>query len=410
MAGLAAAVRLARRGHRVRLYEAAPRGGGRCRSYFDPGLDRQIDNGNHLLLSANRAALAFMADCGGQGRLTGPGRARFAFADLASGRRFTIRPNAGPLPWWVCRAGRRIPDTRPRDYLRTLAVLRARPQDTVGDLVARSDPLYRPFWEPLTLAVLNTEPGRAAASLLAEVLLRTFAWGERRCRPLIAERGLGPDLVDPAIAYLTAAGAALGFGRRLRAIAGAAGRVVALRFGDDQVAVGADDSVVLAVPGAAAAGLLPDLAVPEDGETIVNAHFRLDRPVPVWEGAPVLGLLGGTGHWIFARGDVISVTVSAAEALSASPASELALTLWGDVAKALDLGRPPLPAHRIIKERRATFDQTPANLRRRPPPRTPFANLVLAGDWTDTGLPATIEGAVLSGQRAAGIVDAMHRR
>ncbi len=400
MAGLAAAVRLARRGRRVVLYDRAPMAGGRCRSYYDTALDRLIDNGNHLLLSANRAALAFMRDSGGQGRLRGSGSARFAFTDLADGTSFAVRPNAGPLPWWIWASGRRIPGTQPSDYLSGLAFLRARGQATVADIVGNEDPLFRPFWEPLTLAVLNTTPDRAAASLLAAVLRRTFAWGEQRCRPLIAERGLGPDLVDPAVGYLIASGAEVAFGRRLRRIGRDGGRAVSLDFGDGEVALKASDSVVLAVPPSAAGELLPELQVPEDGDTILNAHFRVDGPLPHDDG-PILGLLGSTAQWVFSRGDVISVTVSAAGDLADRPASELAETLWADVAKAMRLGARPLPAHRIIKERRATFAQTPENLLRRPGTRTRLDNLMLAGDWTDTGLPATIEGAVTSGQRAA---------
>ena len=400
MAGLAAAARLVRRGRRVTLYDRAPRAGGRCRSYFDPALDRLIDNGNHLLLSANHAAMAFMRDCGGQGRLHGPRRARFAFADLADGTRFAVRPNPGPLPWWILHPARRIPGTRAGDYLGGLAFLKARAQATVADVVDSDNPLYRPFWEPLTLAVLNTTPDRAAASLLAAVLRRTFAWGEQRCRPLIAERGLGPDLVDPAVGDLIASGASVAFGRRLRRIGTDGRRVVSLDFGDGEVMLQPGDSIVLAVPPPAAAELLPDLLVPEDGDTIVNAHFRTDAALPDGNG-PILGLLGGTAQWVFTRGDVISVTVSAAGDLADRPASELAEKLWADVAKAMRLGTRPLPAHRIIKERRATFAQTPESLRRRPGTRTGLGNLVLAGDWTDTGLPATIEGAVTSGQRAA---------
>ena len=98
---------------------------------------------------------------------------------------------------------------------------------------------------------------------------------------------------------------------------------------------------------------------------------------------------------------MVSVTVSAADAMLDDPADDIAALLWADVAEALDLAPHPLPRHRIVKERRATFAQTPAQVARRPGARTDYANLVLAGDWIDTGLPATIEGAVKSGDTAA---------
>ena len=99
--GLAAAVRLAGRGATVVVHEAAGQAGGRCRSYHDPALDMVIDNGNHLLLSANHAALAFLATIGAADSLVGPAAADFAFVDLASGERWTLRINAGRLPWWI---------------------------------------------------------------------------------------------------------------------------------------------------------------------------------------------------------------------------------------------------------------------------------------------------------------------
>ena len=178
--------------------------------------------------------------------------------------------------------------------------------------------------------------------------------------------------------------------------------VSGLDFGTCMETIGPDDAVVLALPPSAVGTLLPDFTVPEDGHVIVNAHYRLDRPPPPLPlGLPFLGVVGGEAHWIFVRGDVVSVTVSGAGLLAERPSEEIAGRLWHDVARALGIEGAPLPPHRIIKEKRATFVQTPANQRRRPPAATRWRNLVLAGDWTATGLPCTIEGAIRSGNAAA---------
>lgn len=98
LAGLACAVRLATAGAAVTLHEATGHAGGRCRSYHDPVLDRDIDNGNHLILSGNRAMLDYLAECGAADELWGPTEAVFPFRDIATGERWALRPNGGRLP------------------------------------------------------------------------------------------------------------------------------------------------------------------------------------------------------------------------------------------------------------------------------------------------------------------------
>jgi squalene-associated FAD-dependent desaturase len=404
LAGLACAVALAGHNRDVTVYESAPNAGGRCRSFFDHGLDRRLDNGNHLLLSANRAALAYLALIGATDTLTGPAEAAFPFVDLESGRRWVLRPNRGRLPWWVLVPSRRVPGSRLADYRSGLALLTARPTATVADCVDPAHPLYRTFWEPLTLAALNAEPAVAAAAPLRAVLLETFGRGAAFCRPLLARDGLGASLVEPALAFLARREVALTFGRRLRRVVFDGGRISALDFGAAVEIVEPGDKVVLALPATAVGDLLPGLPVPEDGHAIVNAHFRLDRPPVLPEGLPFIGVIGGAAHWVFVRNDVASVTVSGAGTLVERPAADLASLLWADVTRALGLPAGPVPPVRIIKEKRATFVQTPDNQSRRPPTATRWPNLFLAGDWTATGLPATIEGAIRSGFAAAAAI------
>ncbi|HEX2762067.1 MAG TPA: FAD-dependent oxidoreductase, partial [Rhizomicrobium sp.] len=143
--------------------------------------------------------------------------------------------------------------------------------------------------------------------------------------------------------------------------------------------------------------LLPHLSVPTEYRAIVNAHFRIVPPA----GAPLmLGVIGGTAEWIFSFPDRVSVTISAAEALVDEDREVLAGRIWGDIARALKIDGP-MPPWQIVKEKRATFAATPAQDALRPGPRGPIRNIFLAGDWTQTGLPATIEGAIRSGETAA---------
>jgi hypothetical protein len=188
-------------------------------------------------------------------------------------------------------------------------------------------------------------------------------------------------------------------GRQLHALAFSQDGVTALDFGGERIALAADDCVILAVPPYAAAALVPDLEAPTEFRAIVNAHFRIEPPA----GQPaILGVLNGTTEWIFAFAGRLSVTVSAGDRLIDTPRENLARTIWDEVKAATGLSAP-LPPWQIVRERRATFAATPAQDARRPEPGTRWRNLLLAGDWTNTGLPATIEGAIRSGNRAAAL-------
>jgi squalene-associated FAD-dependent desaturase len=393
LAGLAAALALTAAGRAVRLYEAAPQAGGRCRSYFDSELGCRIDNGNHLLLTGNRRALAYLRQSGGLGALDAAAEAAFAFFDARTGERWTVRPNRGRLPWWVANRRRRAPGTKAGDYLAALALLRADPSATVAGVLGGGE-LYARLWEPLAVAALNTAAEEASARLFWTILRETLGRGGAACRPLLPKDGLSETFVDPALARLRAAGVTIRFGARLRALDFAGDRVERLVFDGEPVMLSAGDGVVLAVPAPAAARLVPSLIVPDRFAPIVNAHYRIAAP----PGSPnFIGVIGGLAQWVFRKREVLSVTVSAADALVDRPAEELRAALWRDAARAYDFPIAATPPARIVKERRATFRASPEQLARRPRPVTAWPNLLLAGDYTDTGLPATIEGAIASG-------------
>ena len=396
LAGLSAAIRLAERGRRVAVYEAAGQAGGRCRSYFDAGFGAVIDNGNHLLLSGNDAAIRYLTLIGGAGKLRGPAKAEFDFADLATGERWTLKINEGRWPFWLFDPQRRVPGTKPLDYLAAAPLMWTDSRKFVTDIIAKEGPLYDRLWQPLMMAALNTDPHEGSARLAGAVMRNTLAKGGAACRPLVAE-GLSAAFIEPALAYLREHGGTTVFGKRLRKIEFASGHVRSLKFNDSEISVREGENVVLAVPPWVAQTLVPGLNAPTQFRAILNAHFSV-APPPQFP--PILGLIHGTVEWIFSFPGRLSITISGADRLIDRPREELAAELWRDVAAVTGLPAE-LPPWQIVKEKRATFAASPGQDVLRPEPRTGWRNLFLAGDWIQTGLPATIEGAIRSGERAA---------
>lgn len=397
LAGLSAAVRLVEAGLSVRIADSAAQAGGRCRSYHDPQLGLTIDNGNHLVLAGNRAVADFRKAVGATTPLAGPDHADFAFVDLKHGARWVVRMNDGRVPWWVLAKDRRIPASRATDYLKLVPLMTGRADNRVGDRIRTAGPVWDDLMQPVLLAVLNTPPDKGSARLTVNVLRESLMLGGKASLPRIAEPSLAAAFINPAMAWLNARGAPLTLGKRLRAIVTEGDRVTALDWGAGPEPVAEDEAVVLAVPPWVATALLPEISAPNAFHAIVNAHFAMPAPQGT---PPMMGVLGGTAEWLFAFPDRISVTVSAADAIVDVDREELARIFWDDIKRAYGIA-DAMPRWQIVKEKRATFSATPEQDAKRPPARTRWRNLFLAGDWTQTGLPATIEGALRSGETAA---------
>jgi squalene-associated FAD-dependent desaturase len=397
LAGLSAAAALAEAGVKVVVWEGAAQAGGRCRSYYDPVLEHVIDNGNHLILAGNHAVMRYARMIGSQDALVGPERPITSFVDIVSGRRWAIKPNLGAVPTWLFDKTRRVPDTTPVDYLELVKILVARPDQTLGQVLTSKGPLWERLLHPFFLSALNTQPEGASARLAAALVRETFAKGGRAYRTRIAHPTLAAAFVNPALAFIAARGGEVRLGRRVRALRFEGDRVAGLETPDQSVQLGPEDKLIVAAPPWSATQLIPDLTAPNEFRAIVNAHFMTPGPAA----APgMLGVIGGVAEWVFSFPDRISVTISDADAIVDRGREDLAETLWADVQRALDL-TSPMPEWQIVKERRATFAATVRQDARRPDARTRWRNLILAGDWVQTGLPATIEGALRSGFRAA---------
>ncbi len=415
-AGLAASVRLARGGARVTVLERRPFLGGRAYSFVDPVTGDVVDNGPHALMGAYTEALDFLAEIGAAGRLRIQPRLHVTLADPVLGVG-TVAAPAVPGPLQAPAALLRYRLLAPGDRVRLLvgAVRLARAANLRGRTVAEAlrDVGQSPaacvrFWHPLAIATLNEAPEVAAAAPFAAVLRRAFFAGAAAARFALAGVPLSDLYTTDARRAVEAAGGTVATGAAVASLALDGERVAAVLLRDGRRI--AADAVVLAVPCSALLRLLPPPleAVPSfrglatlGTSPIVSVHLWLDRPVR-W-GSPFLGLLGGRAQWLFDGGaNRLASVTSGARFWDDAGDEAIAAEVLADARAVL----PAMAAARtvrslVVRERHATLSLTPAADTARPGVATPVANLFLAGDWVQTGLPATIEGAVQSGRTAA---------
>ena len=427
-AGLTAALRLARAGRRVTLLERRPFLGGRAYSFTHAATGDVLDNGPHAFMGAYTALAALCREVGVPDAIAFQPRLHVPMAHPADGPGAVAAPAVpGPLQAPLALLGYRLLSRRDRARLVAGAVrmvarsANALDGTTVADLLAavgQSAAARRRFWDPLVIATLNELPERAAAAPLVAVLRRGFLAGARAARFGFATGPLGDVFAAPARAAIERAGGTVRTGAAVVALDMADERVsgVVLR---DGWRIGAD-AVVLALPLAATVALLPPAVraaqpfaslATAGTSPIVSVHLWMPTDVAIGApdaGAPFLGLLDTGAQWLFDCGPSVSggrrfaTVTSGARAWDDADDHTIVADVLADVRRTVPALRDVTctRAH-VVRERHATLSLTPEIERLRPRATTPIANLLLAGDWVQTGLPATIESAVVSGNTAA---------
>jgi hypothetical protein len=393
VSGLSAAVHLAALGEAdIVVHESAALAGGRRRPLFDEAAETSFDGAADFILSSWGGARTLIEAVGAtaQWRVAAP--KGIAFADLASGERWTLRP--GRWLWALVNSRRRPPGVGLSGYWPATRLARAPAAARLADYTPRVGPAAERLWRPLALAALGVDPERASARL-AGAALGAAAWG--RARLLAPQRGFARGLVEPALKTLARRGAIVRFERRLTGLHLAGERVAALEFAHDHVDLEDRDTVILATPPLTTATLAPGVSVPQDYSAVVHVHFA----VPARRGAPpIVGVVHGAIHWLLSAGDSMTAVLYDAGALADRPRERVAADAWRDVAALTGLS-DAMPAWRVVRRARAVFAATPEQDALRPHCETAWRNLFLAGAYVQTGLPDCLESSARSGAMAA---------
>jgi squalene-associated FAD-dependent desaturase len=425
LAGLAAACRLAGQGRRITLVEARARLGGATFSFDRDGL--AVDNGQHVLLRCYSEYRAFL-DLIGSGEHIDI-QPRFHVPVLHhTGRTAELTRNNLPAPLHLGAALSRYGLLSAFDRARVLmaaALLRtldpADPrldQRSFGDWLAghwQSPAAIGALWNLITVAALNTDANQASLALCAMVFRTALLERADAADIGVPQVPLGELHGEPAERFLAEAGA--------RVLRHTAARSVRQADGGFEVVLDEDvlraDAVVLAAPPEATGEILPEgaLADPESlhrlgAAPIVNVHVVYDSVITQ---LPFIAVVGSPVQWVFDRtriagvreGQYLAVSVSAAEEWIDQPTAKLREVFLPELARLFPKARTSRDVRFFVtRERRATFRQVPGSGQWRPKARTRLPGCVLAGAWTATGWPDTMEGAVRSGNEAARIVGA----
>ena len=435
VAGLAAAVSLVDRGAAVTVVEGRPGLGGRASSFIDPATGERVDNGQHILMGCYRETFAFLRRVGAMSRVRLQASLAVPSVDSA-GRRSVLSCPPLPAPWhllggviewdalgWkdrlsVLRLGTPIRTEQKRLRGRS-GLMACSPEETVESWLVRNGQTPRlrdMLWDPLALAALNQPPHEAAAPTFVRVLAEMFGPDPQAASIAFPAVSLDEMYAAPAREYLEARGGTVLTNALARVIVDD-GRAVGVRArGGREVRA---DAIIAAVPWFALSTLFD--AVPAAIDSVVSAAARMASypivTVNLWldrrvMNTPFVGLPGRTMQWAFDRDAITGSTQSHLSLVSSGAAAVVGLGNDAVVSLALRELRDALPAARaatvrkasVVRERRATFSLAPGQPARPPAGATPLRGFYLAGDWTDTGLPGTIESAALSGHRAAAAI------
>ncbi|MBI2416310.1 MAG: FAD-dependent oxidoreductase [Ignavibacteriales bacterium] len=409
LSGLSAAVHLASNNYQVTLLEASPKIGGRAYSFHDETLDSVIDNGQHIIMGCYNATMEFV-------KLTGAGD-RFIYQDTLDITtvmpaqkmfRLSASTNAYPLNLLSGILNYNVLNFSEQLFAVWLLVKALFPKPQNINLQqwleknGQSENANKALWEFLAVGALNTSMQKADAAIFVKIIRRIFLHGNFASTIILPKDSLTDSFITPALDFLKSHKTSVLLSSRVTEVLRTGNRVTGVVTSSG--VYNDFDEVVLAIPPYAVAKIkgLDDVAGETDTgftySSILTVHCKVAEHTL---NRPFYGLIGSPINWVFVHGNILTTVTSDADAYNGLPDYEILSLVQREILRYLGITLDKLQSHRIIREKRATFIPNSSNLPRRPSTITAAKNLFLAGDWIDTGLPATIESAILSGKMAA---------
>ncbi len=414
IAGLSSAVFLANEGFRVTLIEASPKFGGRVYSFFDKASGFQIDNGQHILASWYKNTFDYLKLIGTFDKLRFQKQLEVVFAD-EMGNHYSLKASKLPPPLHL--AGgimgykalgladklaivRLVNRIKKNKYSET--DLKNLNTDKLFELSAQTDKAINYFWKPFIIAVFNAEPANTSAYMFTEMIRLGFI--EKGGSELVLPKGFLSDIfVEPAIDVLNKHDTDVILNKSVSGFKFNNSSISSLILEDNTEIK--TDFYLSAVPFFNFKSLLGESYTKYfkglnelSSSPIVNIHLKFDKDISHIFTSSFIGLLGTSSQWVFkVSNDQVCVVISAAEKIAEMTKEDITILAEKELKMCVtELKDHVVTNARVIKEMRATFVPDKGSLSSRPAAKTAVTNLFLAGDWTETGLPATIEGAVKS--------------
>ena len=424
VAGLSAAVHLARSGHDITLIEARQTLGGRSHSFRAPKTGDTIDNGQHILMGCYKNTLELLNLIGSRHLLRPEKNLNVAY--VSDAKKITyLKGSSLPSPFHLLSAIFGFDEISLSEKFRAMEVGLSAKCDATGkkwqsstvaewlQACGQTPHAIRSLWEPFCIAALNEPVATASASLFGEVIRRAFLSSAKDATVLFSRVGLSRLLIHPAANLFQAAQGKMICGQAVKKIIFDQSRVKGIQLQNETFLEA--DTIICATPWHVTRKLLPETSLlvkqmsPLQGSPIIGIHLWFDQPICA---EPFLGFLDSPIHWLFNKTKIsdlektaypsVALVISAAYNFAETSSEELVQLALKECHRFLPKSRTAKLLYQFVyRARDATFQTRPETLSQRPDCQTEWENFYLAGDWTNTGLPATIEGAIWSGKNAA---------